>query len=659
MIATRVVVTATSASWPSLDCLTPGVPKYADLVRRKIAGAWFSEGQSFEWDVCGIRVHVKVDSIHGEGQGPWKVDRKRTQIDVKDAKPDVVMDTDEYDADLETNVTNIIQSAFLDASKFRQLNLPAAKSLLIHGVFGVGKKTLVRQVCNRLQCRVYKVSLYDILSLKDEFENPQFQLYNPLHLSTSQAIKTQPCIILLTDLDVLYSGCESSHKDKILNVISQEIERLNEDDHVCFIGLAEELRRLPNRLQKTDCFRQHLHIPIPSLHQRKAILRNLLHKMELQRDNTEGKQQNQQETIVEDYAIHIALRTSGFVARDLRLLCRKAKLKAQRRKESAESDVVSKLASLSISNDEASAISSVTWADFEYALSIHSPSQRLEVETKLPKRNWEDIGGYEFVKKRIKQATLVPLLNPEQFSRLGIKPPSGILLYGPSGCGKTAMVQALASESIMNIISIKGPEIFSKYLGETERKIRSLFATAKRIAPCIVFLDEIDAIGTRRGWDSGDSSGGVNERVLSTLLNEMDGVEGRQGVVVIGCTNRPDQIDDAILRPGRLDQLLYVGLPSEQDRASIIQAFTQKMAIDPDVNSTYLSQKLEYCTGADIEHLFREAATIALREDINTPYIKMKHINPVLDATCSRAQERLQDKDYLGVFERFQQAHSV
>lgn len=153
------------------------------------------------------------------------------------------------------------------------------------------------------------------------------------------------------------------------------------------------------------------------------------------------------------------------------------------------------------------------------------------------------------------------------------------------------------------------PEIFSKYLGETENKLRKLFATAKRISPCIVFIDEMDAIGTKRGFDTGDSSGGVNERVLSTLLNEMDGVEGRQGVVVIGCTNRPDQIDDAIIRPGRLDQLVYVGLPSLEDRIDIIKTLMRNISINGDIDPVALARQTEFCSGADLENLFRYGST--------------------------------------------------
>ncbi|KAI7850944.1 P-loop containing nucleoside triphosphate hydrolase protein, partial [Circinella umbellata] len=349
-------------------------------------------------------------------------------------------------------------------------------------------------------------------------------------------------------------------------------------------------------------------------------------------------------------------RTSGYVARDLKSLCRAAILKSKRNNDNSglEEDF-SKLSLDSNRNDSLN----VKWSDFSYALSTTRPSQQLEVDMDLPKRDWEELGGYNKVKRRIKQATLLPLLEPQTFSKLGIKPPSGLLLYGPSGCGKTAFVQALSTESMMNVMSIRGPEIFSKYLGETESKIRKLFATAKRIAPCIFIIDEMDAISARRGWDTGESSGGINERVLSTLLNEMDGVEGRNGVVVIGCTNRPDCIDDAILRPGRLDQLIYMGLPDEHDRQEIIESLMNKMAISPDIDIDWLANVTEYCTGADIENLFCEAGTAALRRGLDTKMIILDDLEVPLRTTSERAIYRVINEGSLDVYERFNKAHRI
>ncbi|KAL0088363.1 P-loop containing nucleoside triphosphate hydrolase protein [Phycomyces blakesleeanus] len=378
--------------------------------------------------------------------------------------------------------------------------------------------------------------------------------------------------------------------------------------------------------------------------QRKLIAENILQDFEL--DSQLSKVE-----AVNYYATQISMRTSGYVALDLKRLCKRALLKSLRRNRLESDDLAGELAQLSL-------VPEIEWSDFEYALSTYRPSQQIEVEASLPKRDWKEIGGYK-IKQKITQATLLPLLQPEIFTRLGVKPPSGLLLYGPSGCGKTAMVQALASESMMNVISIKGPEIFSKYLGETESKVRKLFATAKRIAPCIMFIDEMDAIGTRRGWDTSDSGGGVNERVLSTLLNEMDGVEGRQGVIVIGCTNRPDQIDDAILRPGRLDQLIYVGLPTMEERLDIVMILSKKMVVSPTVDLQSLAQQTEYCNGADLENMFREAGILALRQDLNANAIEDKHLQQILETVCKRAKHQVLEQDSLAIYEKFRNDHSV
>lgn len=362
-------------------------------------------------------------------------------------------------------------------------------------------------------------------------------------------------------------------------------------------------------------------------------------------------------------------RTSGYVVRDLILLLRQAKLKSMR----SNQDIVNQLKNLTLDQD-----GTIQWSDFEYALSTYRPSQRTQIESTLPKRDWDEMGGYKTIKDRMKQAILLPLFQPQVFKKLGIKPPSGLLLYGPSGCGKTALVQALVSESMMNIISINGPEIFSKYLGETEHKLRTIFATAKRISPCIIFVDEMDAIGTKRGMDASDGNG-VNERVLSTLLNEMDGVEERQGVVVIGCTNRPDQIDDAILRPGRLDQLIFVGLPTLEDRIDIIQKLVKKVSVSNSVDPIELAKQTEFCTGADLENLFRydkiplfylimppnihaykyrEAGTAALRNDINTNSIDQQDIDSAIVSICERAEDQILQGN-LNVYEKFLHDHSL
>ncbi|CAO3680982.1 unnamed protein product [Rhizopus stolonifer] len=445
----------------------------------------------------------------------------------------------------------------------------------------------------------------------------------------NKAVHTAPSIVILRDLNA-FSKDEKSQR--LIDILSKEIRKIN--NSVCVIGLARQLSSLPDAFKRTDIFRQHMALPIPTMTERTGLIKEIL------------EEEDMNSSLCEKYASQISLRTSGYVAKDLKRLIKQAQLKSKRRLP--KQDIADQLAHLSLSSD-------IHWEDIEYALEAYRPSQQMEQGSSVPKRDWKEWGGYKSTKDKVRQAVLLPIQQPQVFTKLGIKPPSGLLLYGPSGSGKTALVQALITESKMNVIAIKGPEIFSKYLGETEEKVRKLFASAKRMAPCIVFIDEMDAIGSKRG---ADLSGGVNERVLSTLLNEMDGVEGRQGVVVIGCTNRPDHIDDAILRPGRLDQLVYIGLPTLEDRVDIARSYISRMSVAKDVDPKELAKQTEFCTGADIENLFREAGTLALRKNMETQHICKEDFDNVIISICERAENQvLQGK--LDVYERFLHEHNL
>jgi transitional endoplasmic reticulum ATPase len=245
-----------------------------------------------------------------------------------------------------------------------------------------------------------------------------------------------------------------------------------------------------------------------------------------------------------------------------------------------------------------------------------------EVYIEVSTVNWADVGGLEDVKQHLKEAVEWPLKNPEIFSKLGIKPPKGILLYGPPGCGKTMLARAVATESEANFISIKGPEVFSKWVGESEKAIREVFRKARMAAPAVIFLDEMDSLAPRRGLGFSDS--GVSERVISQLLTEMDGIVTLQDIVVIAATNRPDMVDSAVLRPGRFDRLIYVPEPDEKSRLQIFGIYTKGMPLTKDVDLNQLALMTKYYSGADIESLCREAAMHALRNDINALEVTMK-----------------------------------
>jgi len=270
----------------------------------------------------------------------------------------------------------------------------------------------------------------------------------------------------------------------------------------------------------------------------------------------------------------------------------------------------------------------VTREDFMNALKIVQPSALREVILEIPNVKWEDIGDLERVKQELREAVEWPLKYPDVFKRLGIKPPRGILLYGPPGTGKTLLAKAVANESEANFISVKGPEVLSKWVGESEKAVREIFQRAREAAPCIIFFDELDAIAPRRGLHT---DAGVTDRIVNQLLTEMDGIQILKDVVVIGATNRPDILDPALLRPGRFDRVIYVPPPDVEGRYQIFQIHTREMPLADDVDLRKLAEMTEGYTGADIEAVCREAAMNAARENIKIDKVYMRHFLAALE----------------------------
>ncbi|MFH1125949.1 MAG: AAA family ATPase, partial [Candidatus Altiarchaeota archaeon] len=307
--------------------------------------------------------------------------------------------------------------------------------------------------------------------------------------------------------------------------------------------------------------------------------------------------------------------TYGFVGADLAALGREAAMSTLRRilpqidleKSEIPGEVLEKL--------------EVTKKDFQEALKCVEPSALREVLVEVPNVRWDDIGGLKKVKQELMEAVEWPLKKPEVFKRMGIKPPKALMLYGPSGCGKTLLAKAVANESQANFIAVKGPELLSKWVGESEKGVREIFKKARQTAPTIVLFDEIDAITPRRGMYSGTH---VTETVVNQLLTELDGIEPLKNVVVIGSTNRPDIIDPSIMRPGRFDRLLLVPAPDKEARLEIFKIHTKDMPLET-VNLEELTDKTEGYTGADIEAVCREAAMYALRENIESNKVSKKH----------------------------------
>jgi len=284
----------------------------------------------------------------------------------------------------------------------------------------------------------------------------------------------------------------------------------------------------------------------------------------------------------------------------------------------------------------------VTANDFDEALKEVEPSAMREVLVEISRVTWDDVGGLEDVKLQLREMVEMPIENQDAFKRMGIRPAKGVLLYGPPGTGKTLIAKAVANESRANFISIKGPEIMSKWVGESEKAIRQMFKKAKQVAPAIVFLDEIDAIAPRRGVGSDTN---VTERVVNQLLTSMDGLEGLDGVTVIAATNRPDIVDPALLRPGRFDRLILTPIPDTPARRTILRIHTQKMPLR-NVDLDYITSKTEGYVGADLENLCREAAMIALREDKDATTVEARHFEAAL-----KSMKPSVDKDVMKQYE--------
>ena len=284
---------------------------------------------------------------------------------------------------------------------------------------------------------------------------------------------------------------------------------------------------------------------------------------------------------------------------------------------------------------------SITSKDLKQGLKCVRPSAMREISLEVPNVFWSDIGGMQEVRAKLTQCVVWPLTNPEAFERLGIEAPKGVLMYGPPGCCKTMIGKALATESGLNFLAIKGPELFNKWVGESERAVREVFRKAKAASPSILFFDEIDALAAERG--AGQST--VGDRVLATLLTEVDGIEKLNGVVIVAATNRPDMIDKALLRPGRLDSIIYVPLPNMQTRYEILKIRTQKMSIafeqSVEESLQYLAKQTEGYTGAEITAVCQESGLIALQSDINCQSIRFEHFVEAMNVVKPRISREM------------------
>lgn len=480
---------------------------------------------------------------------------------------------------------------------FKRLGIDPPKGVLLHGPPGTGKTLIAKAVASESGANFFTINGPEIMS---KFYG---QSEENLRKTFEEAEKNAPSIIFIDEIDAIASKREEVHGEVERRVVSQMLtlmDGLKGRGKIIVIGATNRVDSIDPALRRPGRFDREIVIGVPDREGRKEILE--IH--------TRGMPKSKDVDI--DYLADV---TYGFVGADLASLAREAAMGALRR-YLPEIDLDKPIPTEILKKME------VVMDDFKDAHRSIEPSALREVLIEIPKVKWDDVGGLEGVKKRLKEAVEWPLTNPEMFKKIGIKPPRGILLYGPPGTGKTLLAKAVANESNANFLSIKGPEVFSKWVGESEKAVRELFKKAKQSAPSIIFLDEIDALAPKRGMYEGTR---VTDTVVNQLLTSMDGMESMDDIVIIGATNRPDIIDPSFLRPGRFDELIFTGQPDKKAREEIYKIHTKEMPLSDDVSISELAEMSEGFAGADIEALCREAGMIALRENREADEVRMEH----------------------------------
>jgi transitional endoplasmic reticulum ATPase len=488
---------------------------------------------------------------------------------------------------------------------FQRLGIDPPKGVLLHGPPGCGKTLLARAVANESEANFFSINGPEIMSkFYGESEARLREIFQ-------QAQKNSPSIIFIDELDAIAPKREEVTGEVERRVVAQLLalmDGLSGRGNVIVIGATNRPGALDPALRRPGRFDREIEIGVPDKQGRFEILQIHTRGMPLAKDVDLKK---------------LAEMTHGYTGADLAALARETAMKALRRylpeinleEERIPPSVLEKM--------------EIRMEDFLNAYREITPTAMREVYIEVPAVHWDQIGGLEEVKEELKEAVEWPLKNPELFKRMGIRPPKGILLYGPPGCGKTLLARAVATESEANFVSIKGPEVFSKWVGESEKAIREVFRKARMASPAVIFFDEFDSLVPRRGMGYADS--GVTERVISQLLTEMDGIMTLEDVVIIAATNRPDIVDPAVLRPGRFDRLIYVPEPDEKARLEIFKIYTKDMPLAKDVDLAELARRTKSYSGADIEAICREAALNALRRDINSKEVTLADFQKALE----------------------------
>ncbi|KAI8865534.1 AAA-domain-containing protein [Ramicandelaber brevisporus] len=529
----------------------------------------------------------------------------------------------------------MVDYALLRPEIFQQYGLRPPRGVLLVGPSGTGKTLIASAVVAESGVRHFVINGADVVG--KYYGEAEQRLRNVFE----EAVIYGPSIIYIDEIDALCPRRDNSTNEQDKRIVATLLTLMDgvegDDDSTknkkpfFVIAATNRPNALDDALRRPGRFDREIDVGIPPPADRVSIMQTLMAR--------------HPHTLSDGELSDIALACHGFTGADLSAMIKEAGLIAIHRH--LDSSVEQPTDSLFI-----------TAADISSAKARIVPSAMRQVSVEVPKVYWSDIGGQSDIKQRMRESIEWPLRHPERFTRLGIKPPKGILMYGPPGCSKTLTAKALATESGLNFIAVKGPELFSKWVGESEKAVRAVFQRARQASPAIVFFDEIDAIATARsGATSGGSGGGnggsgggnsVSDRVLSQLLVELDGIEPLVNVLVVAATNRPDVLDPALLRPGRIDRILYVGPPDVDARSEIFKIRFKKTMVADDVDAMELAQMTDGFSGAEIVSVCQEAAMAALEEDISAQAVCKRHFIKAIANTPKRITP-----DMVAFYDRF------